>query len=186
MTKNTQFSVGFVYSPSIYSWFIKAFTGGEVTHCFIRFNNLCVHAVGKKTQVKTYQDTLNEVSLCYEFELPQLTLTASVDVIEKIKKEYLNKPYDWLSIFGFLWAILINRLSFNKIKLHNPFAADDNINGYFCSEQCLDFLQNTFPDNKINTLFREYDQNVISPSALKSLLESKGFVATVSKNTYIK
>lgn len=176
-----QFYIGFTKTKGLYSRVISFITKEDVTHSFIGYKDLTLHAVGSRTIIKSLDNTLKKANNVQLVPLPALKPKATCVTLERLKDAYFSKPYDWLSILGLGWVLLIRKVTFNKVTLTNPFATNDERQGYFCSEECVDFLQNIFPDQEINEIFKNVDQNITTPGTLKKILLENGF-----NFTYIK
>ncbi len=178
------FKIGFVGNTGLFSWLIRTLTrSNKISHVYIAYEMdtdgydtawFTLQASDFKIWECAYDDYVPNCKFVKEFKLEVPNDFQYLTALKLFHLKYLNKPYDWRSIFGFGISLAVKYLSFGAIKLKNPLRGSDRKFGFYCSEMVLDFLQTIYPDPVVNVHFLKYDQDLITPNDLENLMADYG------------
>ena len=147
--------VGFSHSDNIFSKLIMWITKSNISHAYIRLDNIVFQASGLRVFEESYESFLT-----YETIIKEIPITMTDEQFgkaEAFRKSALGKPYSIQEVFGFVCVMFMKNI-FN-ITISNPFKDDDS--KFVCSELAAKYLG--IDDSKEN----------ITPCGLLKILEEK-------------
>lgn len=154
--------IGFSTSNSVISKIIRKLTKSKVSHtyikCHIEGHDLVLHANQHGVEFDKYKDFKKKFKIVAEYDIKFVDAQEKVFLSHAIKQ--LDRPYDFLSVAGFLW-VLLNKSFGRQVK--NPFK---NKAAYYCSELIVASLNAAhFPG------VADLDRNITSPEDLLTFFD---------------
>ena len=146
---------GFSHSTNIFSKLIMRITNSNISHAYIRLDNIVFQASGLFVNEHSW-----EYFLTYEViikEIPVIMTDEQFEKAEAFRKSALGKPYSIREVIGFVWVMFMKNI-FNT-KVSNPFKDDEK--GFVCSELAARYLG------------IENEEENITPCGLLEILEKR-------------
>ena len=148
---------GFSHSTNIFSKLIMRITNSNISHAYIRLDNIVFQASGLFVNEHSW-----EYFLTYEVIIKEIPISMTDEQFEKaeaFRKSALGKPYSIREVFGFVWVMFMKNIL--KITVSNPFK--DNDKGFVCSELAAKYLgiedsaENITPNELLEILEKDLD-----------------------------
>jgi hypothetical protein len=153
--------IGFSSTDMIFSRIIKWVTRSKASHSYVLIlvegELVVIHSNQHGVNCDYYERFKRTKQIVAEYQL--LISEDKEQLAAATALKLLDKPYDFLSVFGFAW-VLINRFFGRKVK--NPFP---NRSAYQCSEFVLEVLKSAGLEGIENL-----DRELVSPEDLIEFL----------------
>ena len=124
---------GFSHSNNIFSKLIMWMTNSNISHAYVRIDDIVFQASGLYVNEEAYEYFLTFETVVKEIPV-QLT-DEQFEQSEILRKQSFGKPYSISEVIGFIWIIFVKKV-FNK-DVANPFR--DGNKAYVCCKLVADY-----------------------------------------------